>query len=201
LKTSSKNTLFIVIVLIIFICAGFQYQPKSINKYLYFGEASENTNSNADQLHLAISRVYHEEKCIIGELYKINQVAGSIMPRETFLAYTLELPYTFNFNDISSIPVGTYHGDIRTDGKRGWRIQLENVPGRKYIQIHIGNFPKDITGCILVGTSVKDNEAGKCHLVDSASAIKKVETEFIIHDALLGLGKSCPLMRVKLDII
>lgn len=60
--------------------------------------------------------------------------------------------------EVSRIPAGTYtcHRDIH--GKTGplpyqvW--ELENVPGRSEIHIHIGNDPgKHSKGCILVGTT------------------------------------------------
>jgi len=34
---------------------------------------------------------------------------------------------------------------------------LQNVPGRTFIEIHPGNFPKDTEGCILVGTTKDTN--------------------------------------------
>jgi len=70
---------------------------------------------------------------------------------------TLELPDRNNAaterSDTGRIPAGTYKAFIRTDGKRGWRLELMNVPGRSYIQIIVGNYPTNTFGSILVGTT------------------------------------------------
>jgi hypothetical protein len=71
---------------------------------------------------------------------------------------TLELPdrnnaATNNSDTAGRIPAGNYNAHVRTDGPLGWRIELENVPGRANIQIHVGNTPADSTGCILPGTT------------------------------------------------
>jgi len=165
-------------------------------------EMASNAESTASQLHLRIKRIYREEKCIIGKIYRVSHHGSELIePLENFLAYTLELPYTFNFQDISSIPPGTYNGDIRTDGARGWRIELKDVPDRTLIQIHVGNYPKNTTGCILLGTEVKDNDAQKCTLLNSKKAMNNLETDFIVLNALLGLNRTCPALRVKLEFI
>ena len=90
---------------------------------------------------------------------------------------TLELPdrnnaSTGNSNTAGRIPAGTYTAHIRTDGTRGWRIELENVPGRTNIQIHVGNTPNDITGCALVGTS-----RGQDRVNGSVNARNQIQNE------------------------
>ena len=114
------------------------------------------------KLDILISREYEggsykdqkrgrEESCITGYL-SING---------TIVGYTLELPYRNNQSIISSIPAGEYDATIKFEGGKGpyenegFRITLLNVPGdRSGIQIHIGNYPTQIEGCILVGTKV-----------------------------------------------
>jgi hypothetical protein len=70
----------------------------------------------------------------------------------------LELPWKDNANNISCIPVGSYQGTIRTDGNKGWRIELVSVPDRTNVQLHVGNYTTDILGCILLGMELSLNE-------------------------------------------
>src|SRR5262249_47754143 len=72
------------------------------------------------------------------ELQTGSLTNGYIAVDGRVVAYTREPPALGNINDISSIPEGTYDGHIRQDGPKGWRIELENVPGREHVQIHLG---------------------------------------------------------------
>lgn len=52
------------------------------------------------------------------------------------------------------IPLGTYDVTIRWSEKHKRLVpHVENVPGFSEIEIHIGNFPRDTEGCLLVGLS------------------------------------------------
>src|SRR5688500_14099815 len=104
---------------------------------------------------VTVYRQSRADECITGYLYV----------DETPICYTLELPWRDNLNDLSCIPDGTYSANIRFDKKDQWRIQLLDVPDRGGVQIHIGNWPSEIQGCILVGTSVNIND---CSLSGSA---------------------------------
>jgi len=79
--------------------------------------------------------------------------------------YTLELPWKDNVRNVSCIPEGEYlvtpHGWGENSKKKFKRVyHINNVPDRAYILIHIGNYTKDTSGCILIGTgfSVNENE-------------------------------------------
>ncbi|WP_430416849.1 DUF5675 family protein [Marinobacter adhaerens] len=93
---------------------------------------------------IEIKRTSHNSNSITGELH----VNGK------FVSHTLELPYKNNESYVSSIPAGTYDAYLRYDKDDKWRLQLEDVPNRSGIQIHIGNWPSQIEGCVLVGTKV-----------------------------------------------
>src|SRR5271165_3659308 len=87
-----------------------------------------------------------------------GSVGGDLFARGAFVCYTLELPWLWNAQNMSCIPNGRYSAIVRYDKTDHWRMQLENVPGgRGGVQIHIGNYPKDSHGCILVGTAVAPN--------------------------------------------
>lgn len=67
--------------------------------------------------------------------------------------YTMELPWLANQKNISCIPTGSYKTlpIVHPKKKNIWRIL--DVPGRLGIQIHAGNYPFQIEGCILPGLS------------------------------------------------
>lgn len=114
---------------------------------------------------LTVERKSATSKCTMGYLIANGKV----------ICYTLELPWKDNSNNISCIPAGTYNGILRYDKTDGWRIQLENVPNRTGVQIHMGNYTTQIEGCILVGTTAKvDN----CTVLNSATAYAKLKEAF-----------------------
>jgi len=118
-----------------------------------------------DNFALTIERKLSSSTCTMGYLIANGEV----------LCYTLELPWADNLNNISCIPVGTYSGILRYDKTDGWRIQLENVPNRTGVQIHMGNYTTQIKGCVLVGTNANvDN----CSVQNSSTAYSKLRKEF-----------------------
>ena len=118
-----------------------------------------------DNFELTVERKLSSTSCTMGYLIANGQV----------ICYTLELPWKDNSNDVSCIPLGTYDGILRYDKTDGWRIQLENVPNRTGVQIHMGNYTTQIEGCILVGTDAKvDN----CTVLNSSVAYSKLKEAF-----------------------
>jgi hypothetical protein len=88
--------------------------------------------------------------------YQKNQTLG-IGNCLGFEFKTLELPWLNNARSISCIPIGIYKAFIRNSPR--WKrdvIELIDVPGRKNIQIHPGNYFYDIEGCILPGARFVD---------------------------------------------
>lgn len=118
-----------------------------------------------ENFELTIERKHSSENCTMGYL-----IADGLV-----ICYTLELPWEDNLNNISCIPVGTYNGMLRYDKNDGWRIQLENVPNRTGVQIHMGNYTKETKGCILVGVGATiDN----CTVQNSSAAYAKLKNAF-----------------------
>jgi len=70
-----------------------------------------------------------------------------------FDCVTLELAWKDNETNVSCIPKGTYKVTPRYSDKYTQHFILEDVPNRKFILIHAGNFNSDTEGCILLGTS------------------------------------------------
>lgn len=79
------------------------------------------------------------------------------------------------------IPVGTFDAFIRADGKLGWRIELVKVPGWENTQIHLGNFPSETKGCILVGLDIqagvdKNTKKATCAVTSSSGALSAIQS-------------------------
>jgi len=56
------------------------------------------------------------------------------------------------------IDAGTYQVVLTLSPHLGYVCpEVLNVPGRTAIRWHIGNFPKDVLGCCVVGTTVGEN--------------------------------------------
>ena len=73
----------------------------------------------------------------------------------SFRCLTLELPWKGNQNSISCVPAGSYNARKYDSPKHGAVILLDDVPERTWVEIHAGNFTRQIQGCILVGDSLK----------------------------------------------
>lgn len=112
--------------------------------------------TNSTSSHILIERYSYSDECVLGKMYINND----------FVAYTAELPFVGNFENISSIPTGEYTGFVRYDGPMGYRIQLEEVESREAIQLHFGNYIStpnpntgeyDSRGCILPGLDIDED--------------------------------------------
>src|SRR4051794_23570794 len=67
------------------------------------------------------------------------------------LAATLELPWKGNLHGISCIPAGTYLCKLRFSPKHKRDVyQVQDVPDRDNVEIHIGNTVDDTEGCVIV---------------------------------------------------
>jgi hypothetical protein len=106
---------------------------------------------------LTIARFYNSD-CTLGRL-----VLGS------FQCFTLELPWLNNANDISCIPEGFYKAFKRNSPTNGFVIELKDVPNRSYVQIHKGNYTRNVKGCILVGDGIKFLDSDSIPDVTSSS--------------------------------
>ena len=96
-------------------------------------------------INLLLIRDTFTEESTIGELF-INGER---------ICDTLERPYFNNQRNISCIPEGVYPVRLRLPRESATRdyihLLVQDVPDRDWILFHRGNFPKDTSGCILVG--------------------------------------------------
>ena len=99
-----------------------------------------------------------------------DRVLGVMCVDERQCYHTLE--------PVNCIPAGTY--DVRVSWSPRFKCLLPevlNVPGRTGIRIHSGNYPKDTSGCILVG-----RERFSDYITNSKAALTDLLQIFRIHE-------------------
>ena len=66
--------------------------------------------------------------------------------------FTVERPWAYNHRNVSCIPEGVYPVRMDYYHRGGYpAYELDNVPGRSEIKIHIGNTLDDVSGCVAIG--------------------------------------------------
>lgn len=96
---------------------------------------------------LTVSRAYYSD-ATIGRIFSPHF--------KRYLA-CLELPERANTVDESCIPEGLYPYRVAMSPRAGRLvIWIDDVPGRTLIQLHPGNYTRQILGCGLPGLSVID---------------------------------------------
>ena len=105
---------------------------------------------------------------LIRDEFTDKSTLGKLFLNGEMFCQTLELPYLDNQRSISCIPEGEYKVRLRTAKESSSRdylhLLVQDVEGRSYILVHIGNFPKDTKGCILVGQSRQQDRVNNSRL-------------------------------------
>tara|TARA_R110001632_G_scaffold207909_1_gene332132 strand:+ start:470 stop:892 length:423 start_codon:yes stop_codon:yes gene_type:complete len=111
-----------------------------------------------DKINLLLIRDTFTEESTLGELF-INGER---------ICDTLENPWLDNQRNISCIPEGEYPVRIRYPRESGTRdylhLLIQDVPNREWVLVHIGNFPSQTQGCVLVGLGSKQNVVNNSRL-------------------------------------
>lgn len=90
------------------------------------------------------------------------------------LGAILELPWVGNARGVSCIPAGTYVCQLRFSPKHDREVyELQDVPGRDDVEIHIGNTTADSRGCLIIGSRV-GRLNGQRAVLESAEAFEKL---------------------------
>ena len=121
-----------------------------------------NTEGKVDKANLLLIRDTFTEKSVIGKLYLNSE----------FYGHTLELAWKDNQKRVSCIPKGVYEVKKRHTQKSKYKyehLHILDVPDRELILMHIGNYPKNSKGCILLGNTRALNFVG-----DSRKAFYKL---------------------------
>ena len=116
-----------------------------------------------------------------------DDTLGALYINGKFECFTLEdEKRTIKVKGETRIPAGNYQikfreilsGKTKRYRKRytwfTWHLHLQNVPGFKYVYIHIGNYEKDTDGCLLVGEQLLSNLSGRGAVLKSGPAFKRL---------------------------
>lgn len=113
-----------------------------------------------------------------------NSTVSQLFVDHRALCFTIEDGWRERkVQDETRIPAGRYRIRKRKEGTffnkykkqfgHSWVPHIQNVPGFEYILIHIGNTPKDTSGCILVNRCIGINTTtGDYEGTDSTSVYK-----------------------------
>ena len=92
-----------------------------------------------------------------------------------FSCKTLELPWLDNKRNESCIPLGNYKVSPRQSAKYNKHFHIQDVPGRSFILIHIGNYKDQTRGCVLIGDKLADlNADGYKDVTSSKATLQKL---------------------------
>jgi hypothetical protein len=98
---------------------------------------------------------------LIRDTFTKESTIGKLFINGESFCDTLENPYINNERNISCIPEGQYKVRLRLARESATRnylhLLVQDVPNRDYILVHIGNYPSQTQGCILVGNGRKHN--------------------------------------------
>lgn len=104
-------------------------------------------------IHLTLQRVLTNDVCTLGELTCLEEPSLKL--------FTLEPPRRFPPLKPRSIPAGTYDVTRYKSPHLGYTVPLlHDVDDFSEVEIHIGCFPRDTKGCILVGLKREGNSVG-----------------------------------------
>jgi hypothetical protein len=134
-------------------------------------------------LLLAANSVFANEIEIQREYSSKDCVSGYLLVDGTVTCYVLERAWENNAPLVSSIPAGEYSAVIREDGKKGWRIELLDVPDREHVQIHIGNTTADSVGCLLPGRSIASSLCAVYKSAEAMDLLRQALTGFSLSDS------------------
>ena len=109
--------------------------------------------------------------------------------------YTIERPWLDNKPNVSCIPEGKYRMGWRESPRFGETWHVKDVAERTWILIHAANYPKDVQGCIGLGTGLMGDRIAVSNsrkaVAQFEELTKEIEWRLIIkHAPHAGLSKA-----------
>ena len=108
--------------------------------------------------------------------------------------YTIERPWLDNAPNISCIPEGSYLTGWRDSPRFGETWHVKDVEDRTWILIHAANYPKDVQGCIGLGTGLMADRVAVSNSRKAVAHFEKLTRDLewrliVKHAAHAGLSK------------
>ena len=105
---------------------------------------------------------------LIRDTFSKESTIGELFINGERICDTLENSWQDNQRNISCIPEGVYPVRLRLPRESATRdymhLLVKDVKDRDYILFHIGNFPRDTSGCILVGLGSQQDAVNNSRL-------------------------------------
>ena len=105
---------------------------------------------------------------LIRDTFSKNSVIGELFINGERICDTLENSWQDNQRNISCIPEGEYPVRLRLPRESASRdylhLLVQEVPNREWVLVHIGNFPSQTKGCVLVGLGTQQNVVNNSRL-------------------------------------
>tara|TARA_R100001594_G_scaffold35736_1_gene65264 strand:+ start:8526 stop:8933 length:408 start_codon:yes stop_codon:yes gene_type:complete len=101
---------------------------------------------------------------LIRDTFTDKSTLGKLYFNGEFYGHTLELPWKDNEKRVSCIPKGVYEVKKRHTEESKYKyehLHILDVENRELILLHIGNYPKNSKGCILLGNTRALNFVGE----------------------------------------
>ena len=109
-----------------------------------------------------------------GTLGRLYSDRDDMIGVDDFICYILERPWIHNQRNVSCIPDGQYEVAPDEEGRYVDHPEIQDVPGRSEIIIHVANQVHEIEGCLAPGTSYNMTPAGEPSVISSRVAYEKV---------------------------
>lgn len=101
---------------------------------------------------------------LIRDTFTDKSTVGKLYLNGEFYGHTLELGWKDNKKRVSCIPKGVYEVKKRHTEESKYKyehLHILDVENRELILLHIGNYPKNSKGCILIGNTRALNFVGE----------------------------------------